>query len=112
MRISDWSSDVCSSDLFRLTATPPWPPRRTEVAVAARAASDQGLSLALRAEGSAEFGDDFALAGFAASIEGTADAKTLSLGGRAAQGVQVALPLAAHYDAQGLRLAEIGRAHV
>src|SRR3546814_19211475 len=25
MRISDWSSDVCSSDLFR---SPPWPDRR------------------------------------------------------------------------------------
>lgn len=90
---------------FRLTAAPPWPPRRTEVAVAARATSDQGLSLALRAEGSAEFADDLALAGFAGSIEGTADAKSLSLGGRAAQGVMVALPLDARYDAQGLRLA-------
>src|SRR3546814_7658312 len=28
MRISDWSSDVCSSDLFAPTRTPPTPPAR------------------------------------------------------------------------------------
>src|SRR3546814_11751675 len=30
MRISDWSSDVCSSDLFRACTAPCDPPRRTD----------------------------------------------------------------------------------
>src|SRR3546814_18716864 len=43
MRISDWSSDVCSSDLHRLIA-PPTAPRQPEPELRSRQRSDCGLT--------------------------------------------------------------------
>lgn len=90
---------------FRLVGTPAWPPRRIELAAAARAASDQGLSLELRSEGEAILGEDLDLAGFVGSLDGRIEAERFALGGRAAEGVALSLPLSADYGADGLRLA-------
>ena len=90
---------------FRLAATPIWPPRSVVVAVTAQAASDQGLSLALRAEGDATLDAALALAGYAGSLDARAEAERVALGGREAQGVALTLPLAADYGTGGLNLA-------
>jgi hypothetical protein len=90
---------------FHMTSHPAWPPRRAEIAVAARAASDQGVQLALRSRGSATLGDGLTLTAFSGNLEGRVEVQRLGLGGREAHGVVVALPLTADYDAAGLRLA-------
>ncbi|MGF1593009.1 MAG: YdbH domain-containing protein [Kiloniellaceae bacterium] len=90
---------------FHLKSRPAWPPRSAEIAVAARAASDQGVQLALRSRGSATLGDGLDLTAFSGSLDGRAELQSLALGGREARSVVVALPLTADYDTAGLRLA-------
>ena len=93
---------------FRLVSTPAWPPREAEIAVSARAGSEQGVTLAAKVTGRASLGDVLALTGFTGSLDGRAEAQRLALGGREAQGVVLALPLAADYGPEGLRLALTG----
>ncbi|MGE5768052.1 MAG: YdbH domain-containing protein, partial [Bacteroidota bacterium] len=90
---------------FRLAASPIWPPRQAEFAVAAQAASDQGLALSARSQGAATFGDDLALAAYDGRLEAHAEADRLAFGGREARDVAVTLPLAVAYGADGLHLA-------
>ncbi len=90
---------------FRLTAATDWPPREAAVAVAARAASDQGVTLSAVLDGEARLNDDLALAAFRGTIDAGAEAKRVALGGREARNLRLALPLSARYDAEGLALA-------
>ncbi|MGF1628348.1 MAG: YdbH domain-containing protein [Kiloniellaceae bacterium] len=89
---------------FRLAVTPIWPPQDAEITAAAQAASDQGLRLAVETEGSASLGQALALTGFTGSLNARAEVERLSLGGREARGMTLALPLAAAWDSDGLRL--------
>jgi hypothetical protein len=90
---------------FRLVSTPAWPPREAEIAVSARAGSEQGVTLAAKVTGRASLGDVLALTAFTGSLDGRVEAQRLALGGREAQGVALELPLAADYGPEGLRLA-------
>lgn len=89
---------------FSLAATPVWPPRQVEIAVAAQAASDQGLTLFARSEGAAALSESLAPVAYDATLEARAEAEHLSLGGREARGLAATLPLALRYGAEGLHL--------
>lgn len=89
---------------FRLAASPAWPPHDLQVAVAARAASDQGLKLSARSEGSATLSEALELTAYNGSLTAGAEAERLAIGGREARGVAVSLPLAVDYGGNGLDL--------
>src|SRR3546814_11564241 len=50
MRISDWSSDVCSSDLLAIPPTAPDQPTRTSIAINASDATVRGVEAELTIE--------------------------------------------------------------
>src|SRR3546814_2021682 len=105
MRISDWSSDVCSSDLFALTFG---------LQIGSRAVRPEG---AKPAQGVIPFGgavgrkaDDFGASGD--RVEGDGAAESLLAGVDAA--VCAAVAVVAHQEqmVRGHGDGEIGRAHV
>lgn len=94
-----------SDDLpFEVVATPAWPPREASVAVAARAASDQGLNLSAGSEGTATLGQALDLLAYNGTLDARVEADRLAIGGREARGVVVVLPLDVGYGADGLHL--------
>ena len=99
---------------FRITASPAWPPETVDMAVTARASSEQGLTLRADAEGTAALDDALAPTRFNGPVELRAEAKSLAIGGREARGVELALPLSADYGAEGLslKLSEPGSLHI
>ncbi len=89
---------------FRVVAVPAWPPREAEIALAGKANSDQGLSLAAQIAGKATLDDRLSFTGFTGKLATRAEAPSLSLGGREGRDLVVSLPLAMAYGAGGLAL--------
>lgn len=90
---------------FAIAASPPWPPREAEVAVAAQGSSDQGLQIATATQGDVTLGTELQVTAFKGSVQAEAALGRYARAGRVLENLSIALPLAVDFGPQGLDLA-------